>query len=216
MSRSASTILLTGFGPFPGTPENLTARFVPQLAERASRRYRVHRIVAETFPTEWSAAPQRLAELYQELRPQLALHFGVSDRAAGFVIETTAVNACASSIDAAGCLPATNVIDETGHQTSPTGLPAAEIAARLTALHIPVSLSDDAGHYLCNTIFYRALQHASAAPGRRTMAGFIHLPARFKDASAKDAGGGQVFDLTMAMRGAMEIIRVCLGRPSPQ
>lgn len=202
------TILLTGFGPFPNVPDNLTARFVPQLAERAARRYRAHRIVSEILPTEWTTAPRRLSQLYAEHRPKLALHFGVSERATGFTIETTASNVCAASPDAARCLPPSSLVDEAGAPRMATSLPAEAIHQHLTARAIPVSLSDDAGQYLCNTIFYRALQHASAVPAR-VMSGFIHLPDRFAE-PGQQIPGAQAFTLPVALSGAMHIIRVCL------
>ena len=212
MATRRSIILLTGFGPFPGTPENLSARLVPELAQRAARRFRGHEVVSEILPTEWTRAPQRLSELYTKLHPKLALHFGVSERASGFVIETLAVNRCASTADAAGCLPHSDLIDEAGLETASTRLPAERIVARLSALGLPASLSTDAGHYLCNTIFYRALQQAVSDPAKPTIAGFVHIPTELA-ASASAENGVRPFDSEVALTGSLEIIRVCLGLP---
>lgn len=208
-------ILLTGFGPFPGTPLNLTSRLVPEVALRAGRRFRGHDIVAEIFPTEWSRAPQHLAELYAAHAPKVALHFGVSERATGFAIETTAYNRCAATADASGALPSAPHIEPDGAEHLPTRLPADDIVARLHALNIPAALSPDAGRYLCNTVFYRTLHHAATLP-RATVAGFIHIPPQLAGSARDDAQATRAFDWNVALLGSIEIIRVCLGlAPKP-
>lgn len=202
-------ILLTGFGPFPNTPVNFTSRLVPELAQRAARRFRGHEVVYEIFPTEWERAPASLAELYAAHKPKVALHFGVSERATGFAVETTAFNRCASTSDASGALPSAPQIELNGAESMPTRLPAKSIVAHLSALNIPATLSDDAGNYLCNTVFYRTLHHAAALP-RTAIAGFIHVPLKLADgASAENAM--RPFDWNVALLGSLEIIRVCLG-----
>jgi pyroglutamyl-peptidase len=214
MPAPRPVILLTGFGAFPGIPDNLSARFVPQLAERAARRYRAHHVVSDVLATEWTAAPRRLAELYARHAPKLALHFGVSSAATGFVIETIAINGCAPSPDAAGCLPPASLIEPHGAASVPTGLPAEAIVRDLSSHGIPATVSADAGQYLCNTVFYRALQHAAAAPGRTPITGFIHLPASFAR-SGTAPSGPPAFTLPVALAGAMRIIRVCLASVPP-
>ncbi len=49
--------------------------------------------MARVLPTEWGLAPEHLEALYGRERPRVALHFGVSQRAQGLVIETVAQNA---------------------------------------------------------------------------------------------------------------------------
>lgn len=207
MKASRSVILLTGFGPFPGTPDNLTSRLVPELARRAARRFRGHEVITEIFPTEWARAPLRLADLYARHAPRVVLHFGVSERATGFMIETSAFNGCSSTADAAGCLPSAPQVACGEAEALPTRLPADAIVAHLASLNLPVALSSDAGRYLCNTVFYRTLQHAAALP-HDAIAGFIHIPTHVMQEST---GSSRPFDWTVAVLGSLEIIRVCLG-----
>lgn len=210
MPTPRPTILLTGFGPFPGIPENLTSRLVPEVAQRAARRFRGHDVVSEVFPTEWARAPQRLSDLYERHAPKLALHFGVSERATGFQIETTAFNRCLSVADAAGCLPSALEIDPEGSANLATRLPAEDIVARLHSLNLPAALSPDAGSYLCNSIFYRTLHHAAALP-RAAVAGFIHIPPQLAEIPSSQTNTTRPFDWNVAVLGSLEIIRVCLG-----
>ena len=75
------TVLITGFGPFPGVPVNATMRLLPELARAAPKRFPDVQFAVEVLPTEWAAAPRRLQQLLAEVEPDIALHFGVSSRA---------------------------------------------------------------------------------------------------------------------------------------
>jgi len=212
--RRRATILLTGFGPFPGVPENASAILVPKLAHLVARRFRAHRVVARILPTEWDAVPERLASHYSREKPCLGLHFGVSERATGFVIETLARNVRGALPDAAGAMPRASCIVEKGPDSLTANLPAEEIVARLGALGIPACLSNDAGAYLCNTTLYTAL--ALATGGRAAPAiGFVHIPVSLERRGAEGPARGRRLDWEGALAGGLEIIRACLGRPVP-
>ena len=210
MSVARPTILLTGFGAFPGVATNATAALVPQLAERARARLEA-RVVAEILPTEWRRAPSRLALLVAEHAPTLALHFGVSHRARGIVIETLARNACAMEPDAAGELPLSPTLIGDGPRTLAASLPVTRILDRLGALGLPASLSQDAGDYLCNALLYRSLSCRTVAQGRR-MAGFIHLPASLagEDGAPGPSTADHALDWDGAIRGGLAIIAVAM------
>jgi len=212
--RRRSTILLTGFGPFPGVPENASAILVPKLAHLVARRFHAHRVVARILPVEWDAAPDRLAAHYARERPHLALHFGVSERASGFVIETLARNVRSAVPDAAGAMPRATCIIEKGPESLLSNLPAEEIVMRLGALGIPAHISNDAGTYLCNAALYTAL--GLAADGRAAPAvGFVHIPVSLERRGAERPSRGRSLDWEGALAGGLEIIRTCLGRPLP-
>lgn len=102
MRRDRPVFLLTGFGPFPGAPRNASSLLIEALAKLAARRLPGFAVRAETLPTEWQAGPARLSALLDDLRPAVALHFGVSHRARGFVVETRARNTRMTSSMRAG------------------------------------------------------------------------------------------------------------------
>jgi pyroglutamyl-peptidase len=210
--RRRSTILLTGFGPFPGMPENASAILVPKLAHLVARRFPSHRVVARVLPTEWEAGPARLKSSYAREKPALAIHFGVSDRARGFVIETLARNVRCDLPDAAGATAASAAVVEAGPGTRPATIPARDIATRLAALGYAASLSDDAGVYLCNCLLYHSLVMAESADPP-AVAGFVHIPSSLIRAGA--ARAATHLDWESALLGGLEIVRACLGRPAP-
>lgn len=214
--RQRDTILLTGFGPFPGMAQNVSERFVSKLAHLAARRFSAHRVVARVLPTEWERAPQRLEALYERERPKLVLHFGVSSEARSYVLEGVARNACKAAEDAAGSLPPANVVVEGGSETLDAKLPVDDIVDRLLAIRVPIVTSDNAGGYLCNALLYRSLLLANQLR-EPPVVGFFHIPHVIPAAQAKpDKTEGLRFDWGTALTGGLEIIRTCLGRPPPR
>lgn len=214
--RQRDTILLTGFGPFPGVPQNVSERFVSKLAHLAARRFSAHRVVARILPTEWERAPQRLEALYERERPKLVLHFGVSPDANSYVLEGIAHNTCKPAEDAAGELPSASVVVEGGSDTLDAKLPADDIVERLRAIRVPIVTSDDAGGYLCNALLYRSLFLASQLR-EPPVVGFFHIPRVIPAAPARPGAANDLrFDWGTALTGGLEIIRTCLGRPPPR
>ncbi|MEQ1696785.1 MAG: pyroglutamyl-peptidase I [Hyphomicrobiaceae bacterium] len=190
------SVLLTGFGPFPGVALNATGVLVPRLAREARRRFSgvaVHRAI---LPTEWGRGPARARAAYERAAADISIHFGVSGRAQGFVIERLSENVCLQSKDGAGKLPPLEVLDVGGPERRAVTLPVAAILAKLKAMALPAAASDDAGSYLCNAVLYQSLGLKSG------LAGFVHLPASLGDT------GPLTFE--QALAGSLEIIAVCL------
>jgi pyroglutamyl-peptidase len=175
VSAPRPTILLTGFGPFPGVPENVSAKLVPRVAGAAERAFPGYRIHAEVLPTEWRAGPVRARELLEHLRPVLVVHFGVSGKATGLTLETRAQRTFRTLCDAAGRLPPAP--DGEAPDMLRTTLPAALALERLRRLRIPAVLSRDAGGYLCNAVLYASLRRAGEL-NLSCRIGFVHVPHR--------------------------------------
>ena len=208
-----TTVLITGFGPFPGVPVNATMRLLPQLARAAPKLFPDVRFAIEVLPTEWEAGLRRLQLVLDEARPDLALHFGVSSRARGFEIEQRARNVCAATPDACGGLPASHMLLPGGVDYLPASLPVRHVVARLRRLRIPAFASRDAGAYLCNAALYRSLVCAKDA---RRRVGFVHIPATLAQLGGPNRGRSGACPLTweQALLGALEILDVCLARPA--
>jgi pyroglutamyl-peptidase len=215
MPNARTTVLITGFGPFPGVPVNATMRLVPELAQAAARRFAGVRIATAVLATEWTAAPRRLEALLEEIEPDLVLHFGVSSRARGFEVEARAQNACLQSPDAAGALPPGVAVREGGPEFMAATLPVRHIVARLRRRGIPAFLSRDAGGYLCNATLYHSLGCARERPGCRV--GFVHIPATLGRPGAANRGrvGGRTLTWEQAHAGGLEILAACLRLPPP-
>ncbi len=202
-----STVLLTGFGPFPGVGRNATAELVPAIAATARGRFPETEIIDAVLPVTWAEGPEACAQLVAKHNPDLILHFGVSDNAAGFVIETVAQNACVAAPDADGELPPLELLDLEAKPDLASTVPCEAIGGRLRELGLPVEMSTDAGGYLCNAVLFNSLN--SAAAGVRI--GFVHVPTAL-------AEGYDGLSMDEAVRGGLEIVAACLedeNRPGP-
>jgi pyroglutamyl-peptidase len=217
MRRDRPLILLTGFGPFPGAPRNASSLLTAELAQLAARRMPGYVVHAETLPTEWRAGPDRLSALFDEYAPAVVLHFGVSHRARGFVVETRAHNICRPFGDACGEAPAGICLADDGPGELAATLPTGLIVERLRRMGLPVQLSRDAGGYLCNAILYHSLQRARRdASGMGPRRGFIHIPDRLSPDSASRGGGTRrasacQLDWQDALQGGLEIMSIAAG-----
>jgi pyroglutamyl-peptidase len=208
------SVLITGFGPFPGVPSNATMQLLPQLAQVAPKSFPDVRFAFEVLPTEWNAAPLRLEALLAEAAPDLAVHFGVSARARGFEIEQRARNACAATPDASGVLPTAAAVRVLGPEYLPASLPVQHVVARLRRLGIAAFVSRDAGTYLCNAALYHSLASAKAAAKAGRRVGFVHIPATLARPGGANRGRSGACPLTwqQALDGALEILATCLRR----
>jgi pyroglutamyl-peptidase len=167
-------ILATGFSVFPGAPANPTAWAMAEL-ERTKWRPAGARLATRTLPVRFDMWDGELEPLLAITRPEAIVAFGLSAKATGVTLESTARNAVARDRpDHTGaCAPGPCVIDD-GQSTYRSTLPLREIERDLRVAGVPVSHSDDAGDYLCNLVFYR-LMTLSAVNGPQ-IAGFIHVP----------------------------------------
>ena len=210
MSGQRPAILLTGFGPFPGVPENASSRLVPELAAEARKRFPDYHVEAAILPTEWRGGPAAASDLLDALNPAVALHFGVSSQARAITIESRAHNHARPVPDAAGLLPPSEKLSMDGPELLAARFPAYHIAGRLRRRGLPVILSRDAGGYLCNAVLYHSLERAWRAD-RQMRSGFIHLPKALGEMKVSDETATQL-DWDQAIEGGLEIIAATLRR----
>jgi pyroglutamyl-peptidase len=171
-----TTILLTGFGPFPGAPFNPTGPLVQTLARQRHRDFGNVRRVAHVFPTSYDAVDEELPVLLARERPDVLLMFGLALRARTLRIETCARNALSLvTRDVSGRLPNGPTIAQNAPPTLPLMAPTRKLVMAARATGIPASLSRDAGRYLCNYLCWRA-NEAAKRNGRLRVFAFIHVP----------------------------------------
>jgi pyroglutamyl-peptidase len=192
-------VLMTGFGPFPGVLDNPSAWLAETLA--GETRGVAGTLQAKILPTSWESVAALTPSLFETLKPDIMLHFGLCQRTQGFRIERSAHNRVALRADIEGALPATRSVLAGGPARIDTQFPAAALAAHLRAHGLEAAVSRSAGRYLCNFLYYRALAWASRQD-RPAIAVFIHIPQR-------SAHGG-AFSEAELLRGAQETLRFVL------
>jgi pyroglutamyl-peptidase len=167
------TILITGFGPFPGAPFNPTTPLVRHLARLRRPALRGVRLVGHVFETSYAAIDRELPELIARHRPDALLMFGVAARRKHLSIETRACNALAMLPDASGSVLARRTIAP-GASELRLPAPHRRLLTAARSHRAPAQLSRDAGRYLCNYLCWRGA--SSVKTGGPRFAAFIHVP----------------------------------------
>ena len=204
------TVLVTGFGPFPGAPFNPTAPLVNRLARL--RRSGV-KIVPHVFPTSYAAVDHDFPVLIARHRPAALLMFGLAPRARALRIETRARNALSLLPDAAGASPLNHAIAARGPAVAALPAPVHTLLAAARAARVHTALSHDAGRYLCNYLCWRAAE-ATLRRGGPRVAAFIHVPSVRRGTAHVPPGKGRatLSDLVRAGAAVLAVIAVAARR----
>lgn len=168
------TILITGFGPFPGVPVNPTTALARRLARTRRPALRGVKLVGHVFATSYAAVDRELPQLIARHKPDAVLMFGVATRETRIRIETRARNALALLPDESGASLARHAIVPGGPSSRRMPSPAVHLLAAANGARIPVYVSRDAGRYLCNYVCWRGAEAVSAKGPR--LAAFVHVP----------------------------------------
>lgn len=170
MSRTPKA-LVTGFDPFGGESENPSQQIAQALHGEVIA---AHRIVGAILPTQFGAAPAVLEKLIARHRPALVLALGQAGGRDGISLERVAVNLIDARIpDNAGAQPVDVCIVDNAANAYFSTLPVKAMLQQLRAAGVPAALSQTAGAFVCNQVFY-ALMHALRR--RRARGGFVHVP----------------------------------------
>jgi pyroglutamyl-peptidase len=170
-----TTILLTGFGPFPGAPFNPTAPLVQKLARLRRSALADVAIVPHVFATSYASVERDLPQLIAHHRPDALLMFGLAPRAKKIRIETRARNAASILPDVAGRSPSRHGVEAGASRTLALPAPLRRLLGAVRGARVRASLSHDAGTYLCNYLCWQAAEAARRPRGPR-LAAFVHVP----------------------------------------
>jgi pyroglutamyl-peptidase len=109
------------------------------------------------------------------VRPDLVIALGQADRRLAITPERVAINIDDARIpDNAGSQPEDRPVVRGGPAAYWSTLPTKEIVARLRKRGIPADVSQTAGTFVCNHLFYVLMHELRRGP--RIRAGFVHLP----------------------------------------
>ena len=166
-------VLLIGFGPFPGAPVNPSELLVKSLARRRRPAFTEVDRRTHVFATTYAAVDRDLPKLLAA-GPDVVLMFGLAGRRRQVCIETRARNAISLLFpDASGHRPERGVIAPGKSAARRGAAPFASLLGAVRARAVPARLSRDAGRYLCNYAYWRALERAHAG---RPLVQFVHIP----------------------------------------
>ncbi len=193
------TLLVTGFGSFPGITANPSEAVIRRLVEAPPQMPHGLRTAFAVLPVTWAMLEETLPELCERHAPAAVLHFGVADKRRVVCVEAQARNRASIDLpDASGLRRLEPMLDRNGPAARPSTLSPARLVAAIRASGVAVRRSDDAGDYLCNATLWRSLIAG-------LLAAFIHVP------KADRRGGPDLDDLERAARAAIGAVAEDIG-----
>lgn len=195
-------ILLTGFEPFGLHASNSSEQIVRKLREKAHSRPPLHLFPA-VLPTQYRAAGAQIRRLIRRFRPEAVVCLGLAASRDTISLERAALNLDDDLLpDTAGEVRRGRRILRQGPAAYWSTLPLERMRQALERLGIPSSLSNHAGTYVCNHVFYVAC-HEIEKIGSRARCGLIHVPGLRRRANAGARRG-------MPLRRMVEAVECCL------
>jgi pyroglutamyl-peptidase len=165
-------ILLTGFEPFGGESVNPAWLIAQTLHGQIIADAKVQ---ALCLPTEFGKAITHLKLALKQRRPILVLALGQAAGRADLTLERVAINVDdARMADNAGATPIDEPIVTRGPAAYFSTLPIKAMVQAMQNAGLPASVSQTAGTFVCNHVFYGLMHTLRRRPGVR--AGFMHVP----------------------------------------
>ena len=159
-------ILVTAFEPFGGSPTNITQDVLTALPCNMGKA----EILKQCLPVSFQRAPIMLREAIATYSSDLVIMLGQCPAGENIRLERFAINMMDSTKgDNDGYIPSEETIYANQPLALQTPLPIKELEQFCTDHVQPVQVSNSAGLYVCNRVYYEALYlHQQAI--------FMHVP----------------------------------------
>lgn len=165
------TILLTGFEPFNKARVNPSWEAVKELKGWRGEDFMVE---VRQLPCVFGMANRVMAGLLEELKPDVVIAVGQAGGRPELSVERVAINVDDASItDNEGQQPVDEAIVAGGPNAYFSTLPIKAIVHEMRERGLRAGVSQTAGTFVCNHVFYGLLHNTS---GTKVRAGFIHVP----------------------------------------
>ncbi|KAM9439651.1 pyroglutamyl-peptidase 1 [Clarias gariepinus] len=173
------TVVVTGFEPFGEHAVNASWVAVQEL-KKLGLGPAVNLHVTEV-PVEYEAVQNLLPSLWDQYKPQLVVHVGVSGMATTVTLEKCGQNQGYSRPDNCHSCPKSGCCVEGGPDCIDSAIDMDLVCKSVnnSDLGVSISVSEDAGRYLCDYTYYVSLY---LGKGRSA---FVHVPPLGKPYSAE-------------------------------
>ena len=166
------SLLITGFEPFGGERINPSWQVAQALHGRKFGNHLVH---AYCLPTAFGDSLQLLKNLIALHQPELVLCIGQAAGRSSISLERIAINIDDARIaDNLGAQPIDVAVIAGAPAAYFSTLPIKAIVRDLHSAGIPAEVSNTAGTFVCNHVFYGLMHHVVAMANIK--AGFVHIP----------------------------------------
>jgi pyroglutamyl-peptidase len=202
--------LVTGFEPFGGDSLNPALDALHHLPARLGD----IEIATWTLPTAFGRSLDVLDDAIKATHPDLVLCVGVAGGRAALSLERVAINLDDARIpDNKGRQPIDRPIVPDGPPAYFATLPVKAAAAALREAGLPAIVSNTAGTFVCNHVFYGLMHRAATTrlgSHRGLHAGFLHVPYLPTQAARND--GAPSMALADIVRGIEIVLAVAASR----
>ena len=176
-------IILTGFEPFGGEKINPSWESVKDFDGMVFNGFNIKTL---RLPVSYKRAKEKVEEIIGEMKPLVFLSFGEAGGRTKIFVERVALNLMDSDkADNDGYKVKGELIYKDAPLAYFSNLPVNKIVNNLQKNGIPAKVSNHAGTYVCNLVFYTALHHSTII-NLETKVGFIHVPYAFEQVMKKD------------------------------
>lgn len=164
------TLLITGFDPFGGETVNPAWEAVKRLPEKIGP-YVLYKL---QIPTVFGAGARAVLDAACSVKPDLILCIGQAGTCSAVTPERIAVNIRDAKIpDNRGNQPLGEPVIPEGPAAYFATVNVMAMARTAEAKGLPAVVSNSAGAFVCNDVFYTLLH---TFHGTETRVGFIHVP----------------------------------------
>lgn len=193
-------VLVTGFEPFDGDPINPAQEALRLLPPRLGDLF----LTTAILPTVFGRALDAMEAAVAAADPDIVLGVGLAGGRAALSLERVALNLDDARIpDTAGQQPIDRPIVAGGPPAYFATLPIKAAVAALRAAGLPAVVSNTAGTFVCNHLFY-GVMHLAATRCPAMRAGFLHVPYLPSQASRQD--GAPSMSLDDIVRGILIVL----------
>lgn len=163
-------LLITGFDPFGGERINPAWEAVKLLPEQIGD----YSLTKLQIPTVFKCGAQAVINAAQTIQPDLILCIGQAGGRSAVTPERIAVNIRDAKIDDnLGNHPRGEYVVPNGPAAYFATVDVMAMAEACEVHSIPATVSNSAGAFVCNDVFYTLLHHYNRT---NTRVGFIHVP----------------------------------------
>lgn len=199
-------VLLTGFEPFENEKLNSSWEVARALHGDVIADATVH---AVQLPCVFGASIDALDTALAEVRPALVICLGYASGRGEITPERVAINIDDARIrDNAGHQPVDTPVVAGGPAAYFSNLPIKAMVRGMREQGVPASVSNTAGTFVCNHIFYALMHRLATRVVAGVRGGFIHVPV-FPAHAAGHPGMMSMAQDTQ-VQGIREAIRVAL------
>jgi pyroglutamyl-peptidase len=198
--------LVTGFDAFGGDKVNPSSLAVQRLKRKLGA-LAIHTV---ELPTSYARSAIALRGAIHEVQPDIVLGVGQAGGRTELCLERVAINVQDARIrDNDGKQPIDRPVVRQGPAAYFSTLPIKACVAEMRKAGLPAAVSNTAGTFVCNHIFYAVMDMAEQhAMGFR--AGFLHIP--YLPEQAVRLGGAPSMALDDIVRGIEIVLSVSAAR----